>query len=74
MEVTIGGRGTIVKKLRKCPICGSLGEDMAFSFFCSNLECQNFREDIMPRPSSYNNEDEESDQVSIYWPVYNDDD
>jgi len=28
--------------IRKCPICGNYGEDLVFSFYCSNKFCRNF--------------------------------
>jgi len=27
-----------------CPICGALGDDLVFDFYCTNKQCQNFHE------------------------------
>lgn len=28
----------------KCPICGNLGDNLIFKFYCSNSSCQNYKE------------------------------
>ena len=39
-------KDTVVKKNTKnitCPLCGSSGEDLVFSFYCSNSGCRNYK-------------------------------
>lgn len=57
-----------MKKLTRCPICGSKGEDAVFAFYCTNKECQNFRKDINPIIS-----DKEEEKPVCHWPSYDDD-
>lgn len=33
---------------RQCPICGAVGEDLIFKFWCSKSRCQNFNPKIQP--------------------------
>jgi hypothetical protein len=28
--------------MAQCPVCGAIGEDLIFKFYCSNPHCQNF--------------------------------
>jgi len=28
--------------IHKCPVCGALGDDLVFEFYCTNKDCQNF--------------------------------
>jgi hypothetical protein len=27
----------------KCPLCGSYGDDLIFKFYCSNVNCKNYK-------------------------------
>ena len=60
-----------MKKLKRCPICGYNGEDVVFTFYCTNSECQNFRKDIKPIISD--DRDDDNEIVNYYWPSYDDD-
>lgn len=32
-----------VKKLEHCPLCNKFGTDVSFAFWCTNEECQNYK-------------------------------
>lgn len=35
-----------------CPICGSVGEDIVFAFYCSNKGCRNYHKSVDNSPAS----------------------
>lgn len=39
-------------KEARCPICGTLGEDLVFKFWCSKSGCQNFNQKVVQSPSA----------------------
>lgn len=59
--------------MEKCPICGSSGKDMVFAFYCSNKECQNFKQDEGVSQTCSDNIDDSDDYLDVYsvygfWP------
>lgn len=35
-----------------CPICGGIGEDLLFAFYCTHSDCQNFNVKALPEVNS----------------------
>jgi len=60
-----------MKKIEKCPICGSQGEDLIFAFYCSNENCQNYKRILEKDFKKENNAEEFSYWT---WPIREDDD
>jgi hypothetical protein len=57
-----------LKKLTRCPVCGSRGEDVIFAFYCINDECQNYRKDITPILDYEKKDDKEFNSIMRLWP------
>jgi hypothetical protein len=30
--------------MKKCPLCGCDGDDLIFNFYCSNIDCENYKD------------------------------
>jgi hypothetical protein len=51
---------------KNCPVCGASGDDLVFTFACTNPECQNFAPE---RQRDVDDEDVESLLKSL-WVIY----
>jgi len=58
---------------KTCPVCAAPGDDLVFTFECTNPDCQNFviRSQERDAPESDDN-DTETDPYSTDWAVWSD--
>lgn len=54
----------MTKKL--CPVCGSTGEDLVFTFECTNPACQNYARSKQSRSEAQESDVEEEDLPSSW--------
>ena len=58
---------------KTCPVCAAPGEDLVFTFECTNPNCQNFVLRSQERDSPENDDnDTETDPYSADWAVWSD--
>lgn len=44
LSIEIGPFNPCKNSIHYCPLCGSVGDDLVFRFYCSNNSCKNFQE------------------------------
>jgi hypothetical protein len=68
------GSGEHVKKT--CPVCAAPGDDLVFTFECTNPECQNFmprsEQESEPQEGEPQESDSELDEYGSDWTAWSD--